>query len=149
MTFVNFKNSNGAGFPALRNQFNFPSLFADTLERIWNDEEVNWMPSVNITERPEDYKIDLAVPGMDKKDFNVEVHEGTLVVSGERKEETTTEGKTTRREFHYGTFKRTFTLPDTANQESVSASYKDGILTLVIAKKEEAKPLPKRQITVE
>lgn len=151
MTLVKFKNGNGLGsFPTIERSFGFPSFFSDTLERLWSDEEVNWMPSANIKERAEDFRIDLAVPGMNKDDFNVEVDNGILTVRGERKEEAKEENeKTTRREFHYGSFKRTFGLPDSANPDQVSASYKDGVLTLTIAKREELKPKPKKQIRIE
>jgi HSP20 family protein len=108
------------------------------------------MPSANISERAEDFKIDLAVPGMDKKDFSVEVDNGVLTVSGERKEQTREENeKITRCEFHYGSFKRTFGLPESANPDKVQASYKDGVLSLIVTKKDESKLKPKKQIRIE
>src|SRR3954462_13896281 len=111
MTLVKFKNGAGSSFPTIDRTLGFPSFFSDTLERLWSDEDINWMPSANIKERADDFKIDLAVPGMDKKDFSVEVDNGILTVSGERKEENNEENeKHTRREFHYGSFKRTFSL---------------------------------------
>jgi HSP20 family protein len=151
MTLVKFKNGNGASnFPSVGSSLNLPSFFSDTLERLWSDEDVNWMPSANIKERAEDFRIDLAVPGMNKKDFTVEMDNGILVVSGERKEEINEENeKVTRLEFHYGSFKRTFSLPDSANPEQISASYKDGLLSLTIAKREESKLKPKKQIKIE
>jgi HSP20 family protein len=151
MTLTKFSNGNGMGtLPAIDRPLGFPSFISDTLERLWSDEAVNWMPSVNIKERSEDFVIDLAVPGMNKNDINVEVDNGVLTVRGERKEENSQENeKITRREFHYGSFTRTFTLPDTANPEEVNASYKDGILSLTIAKREESKLKPKKQIRIE
>jgi HSP20 family protein len=148
MTLVKFKNGNA--YPAAGSAFGIPSLFADTLERLWRDEDVNWMPSVNIRERAEDFVIDLAVPGMNKKDFNVEVDQNVLTVSGERKEEHGEENdRVTRKEFHYGAFKRSFNLPDSADSEAIKAEYKDGILTLTIGKREESKQKPKRQIDIQ
>jgi HSP20 family protein len=151
MTLVKFRNGTGINnFPTIGSTLNFPSFFSDTLERLWSDEEVSWMPSVNIKERAEDFKIDLAVPGMDKKDFNVEVEDGVLTVSGERTEENNEENeKLTRREFHYGSFKRTFSLPDSANPENIQASYKDGVLSLTIAKREESRKKPKKLVRIE
>jgi HSP20 family protein len=151
MTLAKINNGTGMGtIPTIERSLGFPSLFSETLERLWNDEDVNWMPSANIKERAEDFKIDLAAPGMEKKDFNVEVDNGLLTVSGERKEEHSEENdQITRREFHYGSFKRTFSLPETANPENISASYKDGILSLVIAKREESKQKPKKQIQID
>jgi HSP20 family protein len=151
MTLVKFKNGQGVSeYPAIANTPGFASFFSDTLERLWSDGDVNWMPAVNIRERAEDFVIDLAVPGMNKKDFHVEVDNGVLIVSGERKEENLEENeKLTRREFHYGSFKRTFSLPDSANSDKVSAAYRDGILSLTVTKREESKLKPKKQINIE
>jgi HSP20 family molecular chaperone IbpA len=151
MSIVKFKNGNGSGtMPALDRPLSFPSFFSDTLERLWSDETLNWMPAVNIRERADDFVIDLAVPGMDKKDFTVEVDNGVLTVSGERRGESEDKSdKHTRREFHYVSFRRHFSLPDTANGEQVNASYKDGILTLIVMKREESRLKPKRQIKID
>jgi HSP20 family protein len=152
MTVAKVKSGNGSrsSFPVLSNALGIPSFFSDTFERMWNDEEVNWMPSVNIKERQDDFRIDLAVPGMSKEDFHVEVDNGILTVRGERKEENEDkDDRVTRKEFHYGAFRRTFTLPEAANPDDIRASYKDGILSLTIAKKEESKRKPVKQITIE
>lgn len=126
-----------------------PSIFSDILGDFWAPRDSQWMPAVNITERTDEYKIDLAVPGMDKKDFRVEVDNGILTVSGEHKEESKSEGDVyTRREFHYGSFMRSFNLPDGADGEKVNASYKDGVLCIRVAKKEEAKRKPKKTINI-
>jgi HSP20 family protein len=151
MSIVKFKNGNGTGtMPAIDRPLSFPSFFSDTLERLWSDETINWMPAVNIRERADDFVIDLAVPGMDKKDFSVEVDNGVLTVSGERKQESDDKNdKHSRREFYYGSFRRTFSLPESADGEQVSASYKDGILTLTVMKREESRLKPKRQIQID
>jgi HSP20 family protein len=136
-------------FPNMDRAFGFPSIFSDTLERLWAEEDMQWMPSANIKERADDFVIDLAVPGMDKKDFHIEVENNVLNISGERKEETQQEtDKVTRREFHYGSFKRSFSLPETANAENISASYKDGVLSLSIAKRDDSKTKAKKQIEI-
>lgn len=146
MTLVKFKNA--GSFPATPRGINFPSIFNDAFDRFWSDESVSWMPSVNIKERSADYKIDLAVPGMDKKDFKVEVDNNLLTVSGERKEELKEENeRSTRQEFHYGSFRRSFSLPEAANVETISASYNNGVLSITVAKKEESKQT-KKEITV-
>src|SRR5688572_17530139 len=106
MTLVKFRNGNNfeSLFPA-GNTVEFPTFLNDVFDRFLNDEKVTWMPSVNISERENDYKIDLAVPGLDKKDFNIEVENDQIVVWGERKEEKAEENeKITKREFHYGSF---------------------------------------------
>ncbi|MBL7933314.1 MAG: Hsp20/alpha crystallin family protein [Bacteroidia bacterium] len=108
------------------------------------------MPSVNIKEREKEFKIDLAVPGMEKQDFSIEVENGVLTVKGERKEEKKEESdKITRREFHYGTFRRSFSLPENVDTEAINASYKDGILTLTVAKQEDSKLNAKKVISIE
>lgn len=150
MTLVKSRNGAGSSFPAIEKAFGFPSFFSDTLERMWSEEEVSWMPSANIRERAEDFKIDLAVPGMNKEDFHIEVDNGMLTISGERKEEVREQyEKLTRREFHYGSFKRSFSLPESADPEKVNAAYRDGVLSLTIAKREESKKKPKKQITID
>ena len=151
MTLVKFKN--GSSFDSMfpqNSRMDFPNFFNDVFDNLLKEEKVSWMPAVNIMEREKDFKIDLAVPGLDKKDFNIEVENDMLVVSGERKEEKVEEkDKVTKREFHYGSFKRSFTLPEIADVEKINASYNNGVLSVSIAKKEEAKQNAKRQIIVD
>lgn len=151
MTLVKFRNAGGFNtMPGITKNFTFPSLFTDSFERAWaNAGDTAWLPSVNIKESATDYKIDLAVPGMDKKDFKVEVENDVLTISGEHKEEINEEGeKLTRREFYFGSFKRSFTLPETSDKENISANYSNGILTITIGKNEALKVNPKKEITV-
>jgi HSP20 family protein len=151
MTLVRFKNGNRIShYPAFDKAFGLSNIFNDSFEKFWSDEELNCMHSENIRERSTDFKIDLAAPAMDKKDFTIEIDEQVLTISGTRKEEELEENdKITRREFHYGSFRRSFTLPDTADSEKVGASYKDGVLSVVIAKKTEELPKGKKQIVIE
>jgi HSP20 family protein len=147
MKLARINNGNGNSDTLMDLPFTVPSVF-DTFYKDW-DVQTSWLPAVNITERREDYKIDLAVPGMNKNDFRIEADNGILKVSGERKDEVKEENENvSRREFHYGSFSRSFTLPEGAEGENTRASYKDGILTLLVPKKEEAKQKPARQITV-
>ncbi|HFA49159.1 MAG TPA: Hsp20/alpha crystallin family protein [Bacteroidetes bacterium] len=99
------------------------------------------LPSVNIKETDDDYQIEMAAPGMEKKDFKVTVDNGVLNISAERemKDEKEEDGYT-RREFSYSSFQRSFTLPETAEGDKIKAKYKDGILHLTLPKKPEAKP---------
>ena len=144
MTLVKFKNS----FPGTL-QGDFPIAFQDMIDKFWTEDTQKWTPSTNITEREKDYKIDVAVPGIKKEDFKVEVENNILTVQGERKEEFSEEkNKVTRKEFHYGSFKRSFTLPETVDSEKINATYNDGILSLTIAKKEVALKEAKKAITV-
>jgi HSP20 family protein len=107
------------------------------------------LPAVNVKETEDDYAIELAVPGLKKEDFKVEINEGILTIAAERKTENEEKKEGyTRREFSYTNFTRRFTLPETADETNISASYTDGILVLNLPKKEEAKPQPARLIEV-
>ncbi|WP_317168457.1 Hsp20/alpha crystallin family protein [Costertonia aggregata] len=89
---------------------------------------------------------------MSKKDFDINVENNTLSISAESKtenEEKDENGKYTKREFSFSSFKRSFSLPDSVSDEDIKASYENGILKLSIPKKEEARPKPPRQIAIE
>ena len=105
-------------------------------------------PAVNVRELEKNFEVELAVPGMEKKDFNIVVENGVLTISAEnetRKE--AQENNYTRREFNYASFSRSFALPENVNQEDVKASYENGILKLLIAKKT-LKEQPKKAIEI-
>lgn len=109
------------------------------------------IPAVNIKETEDNYSIQLAAPGMKKEDFELNLDNGVLHISSERKEENETKDDKhnyTRREFNYSSFKRSFTLPNTADLNKINAAYKDGMLEIDIPKKEEAKPKPIKLIEV-
>jgi HSP20 family protein len=139
---------------ALRNLNSLPSLveefFNHEMPYNWNR---NWasstMPAVNIAENNDEFRIEVAAPGLNKDDFKLNLENDVLSISvnkEEKKEEN--EGKYTRKEFSYTSFCRTFTLPESVNSENISASHKDGILTIHVPKREEAKPKPAREIAV-
>ena len=102
----------------------------------------DWAPSVDIEEAADKYVIKADLPGVDKKDIDVKLENGVLSIRGEKNVEKES-GKDTRhhrRERFHGTFARSFTLPEAVQADGVDASYRDGVLTLHIPKKEEAKP---------
>ncbi len=100
-----------------------------------------WSPVVDIEETELNYMIRAEVPGLSKKNVKVVVEDGVLTLSGERDLERKVEGKTFHHiERSHGTFTRSFTLPENADAESVSANYKDGLLEIRVAKGEEALP---------
>ncbi|HEY6292752.1 MAG TPA: Hsp20/alpha crystallin family protein [Terriglobia bacterium] len=100
-----------------------------------------WAPAVDIYETEQNLVIKAELPGIDPKDVEVRVENQTLFIRGERKsEKDLKEGSYHRVERTYGAFSRSFTLPATVNTENVTAEYKDGVLTLKLAKREEAKP---------
>ena len=98
------------------------------------------LPAVNITEHKDDYKVALAAPGLKKDDFNIDIDGNMLTISCEKEDEMEgNDGKFTRKEYSYTSFERSFTLPDEVNKDHIEAIYTDGVLQLVLPKKEEAK----------
>jgi HSP20 family protein len=132
-----------------RIQSRINDLFDDTFGRARNYPTSTagvWVPPVDILESKDSYLIRAELPGMKKQDFNLEVRDGTLTLSGERKFEETANGVEYHRvERATGKFSRSFYLPQTVKHDSIKASYRDGILEVHVPKAEEAKP---RQITV-
>jgi len=122
----------------------FPSLFDDDFFTI-NTSRPNSMPAVNIREDDKNYFLELAVPGMEKKDLRIDIDEDVLTVSSETKNEA--EDKMdgyTRKEFSFSSFVRSFYIPENVDRESIQASYNEGILTVSFPKQEvEKKKLTK------
>lgn len=129
-------------YPAWSNFFNefFNRDWMDWTNRNFSETNTT-LPSVNIKEGKEGYEIELAAPGFTKKDFKIELFHGELTISSEkRNEKETKDGQTfTKREFSYQSFSRSFTLPNTVDNEQISAKYDNGILKVVVPKKEEAR----------
>jgi HSP20 family protein len=108
----------------------------------------DWSPSCDISETDDSFRIEAELPGVKKDDVKVDLESGVLRISGERKEEKEIKNeKVHRRELFRGTFARSFTMPENADQERVEANFKDGILKVNIAKTKNAKH-PQRQISV-
>lgn len=130
-----------------------PTLFND-LFRDWsttNFSETNTtLPAVNIKETQDEFIVDVAVPGMEKKDFKIDLDNDVLTISSEKtvNNEETKENYT-RKEYSYRSFKRSFTLPQgIVNRNQIEAIYKNGELKITIPKLEEAKPKPIQLIEV-
>lgn len=140
--------------PKLRTRSNWPSLmdefFNDSyLPRFFDWETGQNMPAVNITEGKEDYKIDVAAPGLNKEDFKISLDNNVLSISSEKEvKNETKEENVLRREFSYSSFCRSFTLPETVNGDKIKATHNDGILSIVIPKKDEAKVKPVKDIKI-
>ena len=102
----------------------------------------DWAPSVDVEEKDNSYLIKADLPGVAKEDIEVKLENGVLSIRGEKKTETETgEGtKKHRKERFHGTFARSFTLPEAVKADEVDASYKDGVLSLVIPKMDQPKP---------
>lgn len=109
----------------------------------------NRMPSVNITENEKDFMIEMAAPGLERKDFKVEVENGILFIRSEKKEEKKEETKNfTRKEFSFNSFSRSFTLPENCLPENIIARYDNGILFITLPKKEMTFTKPVKEIKV-
>lgn len=111
------------------------------------------IPAVNIKETDASFDLELAIPGFSKENFNLELDKDVLTISAvvsdeENVSEATEKGTYSRREFRYGAFKRSFTLPDSIDRVAIEASYENGILGVSLPKKEEAKEAPKRLISI-
>jgi HSP20 family protein len=134
-----------AGFGNLRSVFN--GLFDENLGRSSTQPSVSkWYPAVDVLESKDSYLIRAELPGMKREDIKVEVKDGTLVLSGERKFEKPADGVEYRHvERVTAKFWRSFSLPETVKQDGIEATYKDGILEIRVPKAEEAKP---RQIEI-
>lgn len=138
---------------------NFPTL-SNWLDDIFNRDLIPWvftsnfntgitLPKVNIKETANDFAVEMAVPGLKKSDFQIDIDNQVLSISTETKEDNEhKEENYTRREFGYSSFKRTFTLPESVNADKINASYNEGILSILLPKKEEAKQKPARSIKI-
>jgi len=139
--------------PTLRTRATWPSLVDDFINgdfpKFYEFETRRSIPAVNITENKEEFRIDVAAPGLNKDDFRINLENNVLTVSSEKEEKNEdNEEKVMRREFSYTAFKRAFTLPLTVNSEKIRAAHNDGILQIVIPKKDEAKEKPAREIRI-
>ena len=139
--------------PMLRNRTLFPSLADEFYGKDWpgfvNEQTGVSMPAVNIIEGKDDFKIEVAIPGLKKEDFKLKVENDVLTISSEeenRKEEKNE--KFMRKEFSYSSFSRSFILSDGVDPDKINAFYKDGVLDVIIPKKEAAKEKPVRQINI-
>lgn len=142
---------NGNAFPT------FPVLFDD----FFNRELFNWgsnnfsatsttVPSVNIKETTDNFEVEVAAPGMDKKDFNITLDGNLLTISSSKQtKDEKQEHNYTRREFSYQSFQRSFELSkDVVDADKINARYDNGLLLLTIPKKEEVKQKAPRQIEI-
>ena len=106
-------------------------------------------PAVNVKEDEKGFEIELAAPGYNKKDFNISLDNQRLTISAEKKEKSEMEDANyTRREFGFTSFSRSFNLPANTSEEDIQAKYEEGVLKLIIAKKDIATAKPKRSIEI-
>lgn len=139
--------------PGFRKRGPFPGWMDDFFgDLIWPELEVrrgNTMPAVNIIEEDNQYRIEVAAPGMTKKDFHIDLEDSVLTISSEKEEENEDKKKRyMRKEYSYCAFKRSFSLPGTVTGDDIKASYHDGVLDIHIPKKEEMKGKLSRRIEI-
>ncbi len=132
-------------------KFNQYPTFTDLLENIERnflgrvDETSGDIPAVNIKEEKDKFTLEMAAPGMKKDDFQINLDNYQLTISSEKKEEKKEKDDNyTRREFVYSSFSRSFTLPKSIDIEKIKADYKNGILSIILPKKEEETKLTKQ-----
>ena len=146
MTLVKFNSENkkNGNLPGSSNVFD--SIFNDTF---FSDRMMTRVPAANISETTDHFHVELAAPGLKKEDFNLKLERDVLSVSVEQNNQNEQSSRNyAKREFCYSSFVRAFTLPDSANIEGIQAKYTDGVLTIDIPKREEAK-LITRQIEIQ
>jgi HSP20 family protein len=150
MTLVATKKRNGGLFPKFMDDFfnngrflmDFNSTFPD-----FNFQNV--LPEANIVENKKEYQIELAAPGLEKKDFDIEIKNGMLTISAEKEEETTTEDKNyLSKEFSYNSLYRSFALPDNLLTDKIDAQYENGVLKLKLPKSKVSITEPIKHIKV-
>lgn len=128
----------------LTTQDRFNRLFNETFSSAFGGQNLaagTWNPPVDVYETDKGLVLKAELPGLDPKDLEVRVEDGTLYLKGERKEERDVKEENYHRiERSYGSFTRTFALPKSVNTDDIKADYKDGVLTLAMGKREEAKP---------
>ncbi|WP_430412425.1 Hsp20/alpha crystallin family protein [Kordia sp.] len=132
-----------------------PSIFDELFPADWFGGIANQVasttntPAVNIKETADNFTLEVAAPGKVKEDFILSLDHDLLTISAEeKKEEVETEDNYTRKEFSFSSFKRSFKLPQTVNREEINATYTNGILNVVLPKREEDKVKPKRTIEI-
>lgn len=149
MTLVKVNNHVTKTFDGLMNDFfnDFPATFGKSIRQ-----DVLTFPPVNIIEKADSYKLELAAPGLEKGDFNIKLEGAILTISADKKvvnqeenkiEENKIADKVIRREFGNKSFKRSFTLDDKIDAAAIEAKYENGILILELPKREEVKAVAK------
>ena len=124
-------------------------LIDETLSRIWKEDVARevWSPPVDILERGNEVVLKVDLPGVSQEEIDIRVEENSLTIQGERRLlKETSEENYIQIERPYGTFRRTFNIPRMIRQERIKASYKDGVLTIVLPRRQEPQP---KQIMVE
>jgi HSP20 family protein len=136
-------------------RFNRPGTLADVFQNFFDNDYVDIFnrrgmdPLANILEHPDSFELNLAAPGLKKEDFKIHLESNVLTISSEINDEKEEETKNyTRKEFHYSSFSRSFTLPRTVDLEKIKADYDNGVLKVFLPKKDEARLDIKKEIKI-
>ncbi len=125
----------------------FDDMFTKSMEDI-DKKNCDCVPASNIIEAEKSFEIHMSIPGYRKEDIQIELENNVLSIYNDKRQEEEAEIKYTRREFGFGTFRRSFTIPKIVDTSKISADYNNGILIVALPKIEEAKSRLSRQITV-
>ena len=150
---MNLTLKKNGGIPSLLSDFFGTSLmdkdFFDPESDLFVSRVGVNVPTANITETPKEYKLELAAPGLERKDFKVEVENHVLKISAEKEEEKKeTQGKYSRREYSFNSFSRSFRLPENVKEENIDARYENGILKVSLPKAKETPVEPAHKVPV-
>jgi HSP20 family protein len=119
------------------------SNLQDELDRLFESPLTGWVPALDVHEDKDSFIVRTELPGLKREDIEVSLHDGALLISGERKVEAKQAGvEVHRQERYFGKFQRALTLPTPVAADKITAQYKDGVLTVTLPKVEEAKPKP-------
>ncbi|MCG6169888.1 Hsp20/alpha crystallin family protein [Leptospira sanjuanensis] len=128
-------------FLSLNNLDHFFHNWNEFLQKDW----VRHIPAVNVVKTKEGYELECAAPGLDKKDFKIDLEGDLLTISATKKTESKEEDKHySKREYNYSSFSRSFNLPDTADREKITAKYENGILKLAIPQRADGKKVEQK-----
>jgi len=150
------KRRNGGLIPSLRTNFSelfdFDRFFDDPLleaNQVWNGVRLAKIPATNILEKENEFVVELAAPGMKKKDFHIDIDDNFLEIKVEKEDSSTIKDENyTRKEYDFTSFYRSFTLPENVNSEKIKAEYTDGILRIHLPMVAKSKKKPVKEITI-
>jgi HSP20 family protein len=152
MSLLVSKKRNGTMLPDFIENFFAPDTFPGMTPNFFKgfpEGAFEKVPEANVIENDTNYQVELAAPGLKRDDFNVDVDNGVLTISAEKKQSSEEQGKNFRRqEFSLDSFSRSFYLPENLKDEKIDAKYENGVLKVTLPKKESAKKLPAKKIKV-
>ncbi|MCX6246118.1 MAG: Hsp20/alpha crystallin family protein [Bacteroidetes bacterium] len=136
-------------------RFSRPNALADVFQNFFDNDAVDFFnrkgmdPAANILEHPDSFELNIAAPGLKKDDFKIHLENNVLTISSEVSDEKEEAEKNyTRKEFHYSSFSRSFTLPRTVDLDKIKADYESGILKVILPKKDDARLDIKKEIKI-